>query len=362
MRAGYIAQFGIHGDPRVAQAWRNATIADDPPRHSNVRGTLAYAFTTANTRATQIYINLADNTQLDAQGFAPFGVIVSGIEVIDRIYSGYGENGDWRVASGAWRAVQAIRQSPIAIRQSPLAHFGYDPLMTTLVGADGCSAGWLCIFLDLPSRRLGSKVFPTIRELFDAAPELDLLAIDIPIGLTDGGGRACDIEARAVLRGKRASSVFSAPIRPALYAQTYAEACKASFDIQQRKVSKQAWAIYPKIRELDELLQSDAGLRRRVYEVHPEVTFAAWHGAPIVEPKKRKEGFTARHRLVSQHFSASAYETVRARYLRRDVADDDILDAFAALWTGERILRGAAQSLPPAPETDAAGLPMRIVY
>ena len=126
--------------------------------------------------------------------------------------------------------------------------------------------------------------------------------------------------------------------------------------------SKQAWMIYPKVRELDELLQSDAGILRRVYEVHPEVTFAKWHGAPIVEPKKTKNGFTARHRLVSQHFSSSAYETVRTRYLRREVADDDILDAFAALWTGERILHGTAQSLPAMPPTDSAGLPMRIVY
>ncbi|HSY49599.1 MAG TPA: peptidylprolyl isomerase [Thermoanaerobaculia bacterium] len=99
VRQGVFAQFGIPGDPRVAQAWRSATIPDDPPRQSNVRGTIAYAFTTANTRATQVFINLADNRQFDPQGFAPFGVVTSGMEVVDRLYSGYGET-----AGGGMRA------------------------------------------------------------------------------------------------------------------------------------------------------------------------------------------------------------------------------------------------------------------
>jgi cyclophilin family peptidyl-prolyl cis-trans isomerase len=99
VRQGVFAQFGIPGDPRIAQAWRSATIPDDPPRQSNERGTIAYAFTTANTRATQIFINLADNRQFDPQGFAPFGVVTSGMDVVDRLYSAYGES-----AGGGMRA------------------------------------------------------------------------------------------------------------------------------------------------------------------------------------------------------------------------------------------------------------------
>jgi len=99
VRQGAFAQFGIPGNPRVAQAWRSATIPDDPPRQSNVRGTIAYAFTTANTRTTQVFINLADNRQFDPQGFAPFGVVTSGMDVVDRLYSGYGET-----AGGGMRA------------------------------------------------------------------------------------------------------------------------------------------------------------------------------------------------------------------------------------------------------------------
>jgi homoserine O-acetyltransferase len=89
--SGFIAQFGIPGDPRVTAAWKGRTIPDDPVRQSNTRGTLAYAMTGPGTRSTQIYVNLADNARLDAQGFAPIGRVTSGLEVVDRLYSGYGE-------------------------------------------------------------------------------------------------------------------------------------------------------------------------------------------------------------------------------------------------------------------------------
>ena len=91
VRAGAFAQFGVPGDPRLARVWRNATIADDPVRASNERGTLAYAFTVAGTRATQIFVNLRDNKPYDAEGFAPFGRVVSGMDVVDSLYSDYGE-------------------------------------------------------------------------------------------------------------------------------------------------------------------------------------------------------------------------------------------------------------------------------
>jgi cyclophilin family peptidyl-prolyl cis-trans isomerase len=89
--AGFIAQFGIPGDPAVSRAWKQRTIPDDPVRQSNTRGTLAFAMTGPGTRSSQLFINLADNSRLDAQGFAPIGRVTSGMEVVDRLYSGYGE-------------------------------------------------------------------------------------------------------------------------------------------------------------------------------------------------------------------------------------------------------------------------------
>lgn len=101
VRARFIAQFGLHPDPSVIMAWKGRTMPDDSARTSNMRGTMAYAMlTTPNTRSTQIYINLVDNSeQLDRQGFAPFGRIVEGIDVIDKLYAEYDER-----AGGGMRA------------------------------------------------------------------------------------------------------------------------------------------------------------------------------------------------------------------------------------------------------------------
>ena len=88
---GFIAQFGVHRDFNVHATWRNLFIVDDPPKEKNLRGTLAFAKSGPNTRATEIFINLADNAVLDEQGFVPFGKIVEGLEVVDKLYSGYGE-------------------------------------------------------------------------------------------------------------------------------------------------------------------------------------------------------------------------------------------------------------------------------
>lgn len=89
--AGFIAQFGVHRDFDVHGKWREYFILDDPPREKNLRGTLAFAQSGPNTRATEIFINLKDNPDLDEQRFVPFARIVEGIEVIGQLYSGYGE-------------------------------------------------------------------------------------------------------------------------------------------------------------------------------------------------------------------------------------------------------------------------------
>jgi peptidyl-prolyl cis-trans isomerase A (cyclophilin A) len=91
---GFVAQFGIPGDPAVAAAWREATISDDPVLQHNVRGTLTFATAGPNTRTTQLFINLADNPGLDDQGFSPVGRVVEGMDAVDHIYSAYGQTPD----------------------------------------------------------------------------------------------------------------------------------------------------------------------------------------------------------------------------------------------------------------------------
>jgi cyclophilin family peptidyl-prolyl cis-trans isomerase len=104
--AGRWAQFGIHGDPEVAALWRARTVADDPVRASNTRGTLAFAFAVSGGRSTQVFINLRDNSgALDAQGFAPFGRVIAGMEAVDALNAEYGES--------AGGGIRAGRQDPL---------------------------------------------------------------------------------------------------------------------------------------------------------------------------------------------------------------------------------------------------------
>jgi peptidyl-prolyl cis-trans isomerase A (cyclophilin A) len=89
--SGFMVQFGIHGDPKVSAPWREAQLKDDPVKQSNKRGYITYAMAGPNTRTSQVFINFGDNASLDSQGFSPFGRVVTGMEVVDKLNAEYGE-------------------------------------------------------------------------------------------------------------------------------------------------------------------------------------------------------------------------------------------------------------------------------
>lgn len=234
--------------------------------------------------------------------------------------------------------------------------------MVWVAGADGCKRGWFRAARETGSGELHFDVFREAHQLLRAAPSPRVLGLDIPIGLPANGRRACDEAARGLL-GPRRASVFDAPIRPALGAESREAASRITAKCDGgRKVSAQAFGIYRKVHEVDALLVTSGEARARIREVHPEVCFWAWNGELAMRAsKKTPAGLRQRKALVQKWLGAGALASARKR-AGAGVADDDILDAIAALWTATRIAEGRARTLPAVPPVDPTGLRMEIVY
>ena len=191
------------------------------------------------------------------------------------------------------------------------------------------------------------------------------IVIDIPIGLHDKGSesRACDIAARKILK-PRGSTVFPAPVRPCLYAASYIKACEVSEQLTGKKLSKQAYNISNKIREVDELLIDNPKLQAVIGEAHPELGFCMLnHGKPLLSKKKRTEGIQQRLNLLKMNLEISEeiYCEALNRYPRKYLARDDIVDALMclciALASDEKL-----KTVPAVPAYDQSGLPMQMLY
>jgi predicted RNase H-like nuclease len=138
-----------------------------------------------------------------------------------------------------------------------------------MTGVDGCKFGWIAITLDTHSWVITHALHPDGVTLVNTHSESSVVAIDIPIGLTEQGARACDQAARALLGRPRSSSVFPAPIRPALAARNREETDRITREADGRGVGAQAWNIYNRVRDMDGLFRSSSRLREKVYNAHP---------------------------------------------------------------------------------------------
>jgi predicted RNase H-like nuclease len=254
------------------------------------------------------------------------------------------------------------------------------PMSELVAGVDGCRGGWLCVLWD-PAAKANPRVlqFHHFGEVLSLAEEPARIAVDIPIGLPRSGskgGRLCDNAARRNL-GPRQSALFAVPARAALEETDYARACTVALANSNppRKVSKQCFNLFAKIREVDALMTP--ALQERVRECHPETAFWAMNGRqPLAEPKKVKSqlyppGLALRRRLLQaagfpHSFLASAPYQGSARSPHLRAGEDDLLDACACAWTAARLGNGAAIRFPQdtpdigGPEVDAKGLRMEI--
>ena len=221
-----------------------------------------------------------------------------------------------------------------------------------VLGVDACGAGWVGVLLG-PQGRPTVHVAGSITELVTLVRETAdpaVVAIDIPIGLPDRGGRRADAEARRELIGK-GSSIFSTLTRSAYEAPTYelARAANLAATDGERSASAQAYALGVKILEVDAWIRS--GPRAEVIEVHPELSFARMAGAPLLARKKDEEGARVRRDTLLDHGLAAP-----AWFRGAGFAEDDLLDACAAAWSAARHDRGASESFPTEPETFGDGI------
>jgi predicted RNase H-like nuclease len=236
--------------------------------------------------------------------------------------------------------------------------------MPWVAGVDGCRAGWLVALVDARAQRFGQhhlRLCPHFDEVLHLCPAATVIAVDMPIGLlleSQPGGRECDRQARRLL-GRRASSVFTPPSRRLLHATHYEQ-------VRAHGLSRQAFGILPKIREIDQLLTPE--LQRTVYEAHPELAFTALTGTPMQHNKKtpagRQERLQALVQAATPCWPAMHHVFTQALQMfpRTQVAADDILDACALTWTAYRITTSQANRLPALPPVDRRGLRMEIWY
>jgi len=237
---------------------------------------------------------------------------------------------------------------------------------TWVAGVDGCKAGWIAVLRNLADRQdLRLQLFATFADLLAFEPHLAIIAVDMPIGLPDRippGGRGPEKAARRHL-GMRQSSVFTVPSRAAVYEDDYRTACATAQKTSEppKKVSKQCFHLFPKIREIDALMTPE--LEARVYEVHPELAFWRLNGeAEMSLPKKVKsranpEGLDQRRDLLVTKGLDRAFLD---RKPPRGCGRDDLLDAAANNLIAERIHLGEAEPFPENVQRDGKGLRMAI--
>ncbi|WP_075997585.1 DUF429 domain-containing protein [Salaquimonas pukyongi] len=257
------------------------------------------------------------------------------------------------------------------------------PAQTVLAGMDGCRAGWISVHTTTgkdnqaaaPMADAAVSLFATIEEAVAAFGASTIIAVDMPIGLpekTGAGGRGPEQAVRPQL-GARQSSVFSIPSRSAVYAGTYGEACHLAQETSDppRKVSKQAFNLFPKIHQLDRFLRCTkddpafAGIT--LYECHPEFAFAVLnHGTAMQLPKKIKSkvnpaGIAERRRLLERlGFDQEFLRHGIMGFKAADAALDDFIDACACLAVAWRVEQGLAHPHPEQYKRDAHGLPIAI--
>jgi predicted RNase H-like nuclease len=226
----------------------------------------------------------------------------------------------------------------------------------TLAGIDGCRSGWLVVEA---CSNLHSANFRIASNWNAIASDADVIAVDMPIGLSRNGVRQCEVEARKVI-SPHGSRVFKTVPRGALKfpQKDWQKANQWSKQQGYGGISKQIWAIRPKIIEIDRAITP--ALQSRVYEAHPELAFARVNGEAL-KSKHTVEGLAARKHIL-QRAGFADLDAWLQRLRGTGAKADDLFDACILVLTARSLLQTTAKLVPAIPETDSRGLRMAIAY
>jgi predicted RNase H-like nuclease len=231
-------------------------------------------------------------------------------------------------------------------------------------GLDGCKGGWCAVRLDVEDERIAPHEPEVLTFDEVIASGAAIIGIDVPIGLLDvPGPRECDTDARRLLGPPRSCSVFPAPSRQVLAfcvsPDGYLHACEVSEQLTGRRLTKQTFAIAPKVREVDDAMTP--ALQDRVREVHPELCFWALNSrAAMAHNKKTAKGRQERWALLQSVILSLGPEPRLPPGMAQRCAMDDYIDAMVAAWTAVCIFRGKASRVPATPVCDDRGLRMEV--
>jgi predicted RNase H-like nuclease len=240
-------------------------------------------------------------------------------------------------------------------------------------GVDSCKTSWFAIALK-DNGDPEANCFRNISELWDKYKKASMILIDIPIGLLDKGNeeRKCDKEARAKLKPPRAYSVFPAPCRRAIREEDYNKAKEINKDKTEKGLTKQTFAIMPKIRDVDNFLLNNKAARSRIQETHPEICFWGLNGGHAMNHKKKKRNrYDERKKVLESVCNRKEWRKIEdlvkkcitPEYKKvYGVARDDVVDALAAAITAMLGDRNMFEKLPQKPERNSQGLPMQMLY
>lgn len=222
----------------------------------------------------------------------------------------------------------------------------------SVLGAVASRSGWVGAHLD-PSGH-GTPAILTansLAELVDRAAGITAVAVDVPVGLPDDGPREADRQTRAFV-GPQAASVYTTPVREAVYAATYGEANTINRDKVGSGVSRQAYELRGRIMELDAHLRQDLGYV--VVETHPEACFAELAGSTVASRRRSADGSSERRALLA---AAGIHAPTAAPV---GTATEEMLDACAAAWVAHRVKTDQSRTIPEQPQTFSDGIPSAI--